>query len=71
MSPVSLLLFVPLFLLEVGLMVFALIDVVKRERVRGGNKVLWILLIVLVSVIGPLIYLLFGRLEADVDRDQN
>jgi hypothetical protein len=71
MSLGMLLLFVPLFVLEVALMVIALVDVVRRERVRGGNKVLWILLIVLVSVIGPLAYLLFGRLEANVDRDQD
>ena len=70
MSTVVLLL-VPLFLLELALMVIALIDVVRRDRVRGGNKVIWIIVIVLINVIGPIIYLLFGREEGPVDRTQD
>jgi hypothetical protein len=62
-------LFVPLFVVEIGLMVIALLDIVKRERVRGGNKVVWILVVVLIGVIGPIAYLLFGRQEAPVDSD--
>ena len=69
-SVVSLLpLFVPLFVIEIGLMVIALLDIVKRERVRGGNKVVWILVVVLVGVVGPIAYLLFGRQEAPIDSD--
>jgi hypothetical protein len=62
---------IPLFLIEIALMVVALVDVVKRERVRGGNKVVWILVIVLISMIGPMVYLLFGREEAPLDSDQD
>ncbi len=62
-------LFIPLFLIEVGLMVIALLDIVRRERVRGGNKVVWILVVVLIGVVGPIAYLLFGRQEAPVDSD--
>jgi hypothetical protein len=62
---------VPLFLVEVGLMVIALLDVIKRERVRGGNKVVWIVVIVAVQIIGPMVYLLFGREEAHIDGDQD
>jgi len=64
-----LLLFVPLFLVEIALMVIALVDIIRRERVRGGNKVLWILVVVLIGVVGPLVYLLFGREEAPIDSD--
>jgi hypothetical protein len=60
---------VPLFLVEIGLMVVALLDVVKRERVRGGNKVVWIIVIVAAGVIGPIVYLLFGREETSLDGD--
>ncbi len=62
-------LFIPLFLIEVGLTVIALLDIVRRERVRGGNKVVWILVVVLIGVVGPIAYLLFGRQEAPVDSD--
>jgi len=58
---------VPLIIIELALMVIALIDVIKRERVTGNNKVVWILVIALVGVIGPIIYLIFGRKESAID----
>jgi hypothetical protein len=63
-------LLIPLFVLELALMVIALIDVIRREpeRVRW-NKVLWIIIIVAVNIIGPIGYLLFGRKEAPIDSD--
>ncbi|MFO7697127.1 MAG: PLD nuclease N-terminal domain-containing protein [Anaerolineae bacterium] len=61
----ELLLLIPLLLLEVGLMASALIDLSRRQasQVRGGNKLLWILVIVLISLFGPLAYYLYGRQE--------
>jgi hypothetical protein len=56
-------LIIPLVLIQLGLMAFALYDLVKRDRVRGGNKILWGLVIVLVGIIGPILYLVFGRGE--------
>jgi len=46
---------------RVALMIIALVDLIKRQRVKGDNKVLWALLIVLVNIIGPVVYLIFGR----------
>ncbi len=60
---------IPLALLQFGLLVWALIDVVKREHVTGGNKVVWILIIVLVGILGPLIYFIFGRKEGPVEEE--
>jgi hypothetical protein len=62
---------IPLFVIQVSLLVIALVDVAKRKRVTGGNKVVWILIIVLVEVIGPIIYLAVGRKEDVVDGDQD
>ena len=62
-------LLIPVLVLELALMVIALLDVVRREHVRGGNKVVWIIVIVAISVIGPIVYLLFGREEDKVDGD--
>jgi hypothetical protein len=62
-------LIIPLVVLEFVLMIIALLDVIRRERVRGGNKIIWIIVIVVVNVIGPIIYLLFGRQETSNDRD--
>ena len=43
-------------------MVVALVDLVRRERVRGP-KWAWALVIVFFNLIGPVVYLLFGREE--------
>jgi len=56
-------LIIPLVLIDLGLMAFALYNLVKRDRVRGGNKLLWGLVIVLVGIVGPIVYLVFGRGE--------
>ena len=56
-------LIIPLVLIDLGLMAFALYNLVKRDRVRGGNKLLWGLVIALVGIVGPIVYLVFGRGE--------
>ena len=55
---------VPSTIVWLGLIVIALHDLAKREKVWGGSKVLWGAVIVLFSIIGPLSYLGFGRKEA-------
>lgn len=53
----------PLLLIELGLLVWAIVDLVKRDEVRGGNKLVWALVIILISTLGPIIYLVWGRKE--------
>ena len=60
---------IPLIILELGLLIFAIVDLVKRESVRGGNKVIWALVIIIVNFIGPIIYFIFGRSEKRIDSD--
>ncbi|MGQ9682990.1 MAG: DUF5652 family protein [Anaerolineae bacterium] len=55
------LLLLPLIVLQLALMVAALWDLAHRERVRGGNKLVWVLVVLLINTIGPLVYFLFGR----------
>jgi len=53
---------VPLLLVEIGLIVYSLIDLFKAERrVRGNNKLVWALVILFIGTPGPLAYLFFGR----------
>ena len=53
---------IPVVLLQIALMVVALLDLVRRERTRGP-KWAWALVIVFFNLIGPVVYLLFGREE--------
>jgi hypothetical protein len=53
-------LLIPILILEIGLVIYALFDLVRRDRTRGP-KWLWAVVIVLISLFGPVIYLLVGR----------
>ncbi len=55
-------LLIPIALIQIGLAVAALLDLIRRERARGP-KWLWALVILLVNWIGPVVYFLFGREE--------
>lgn len=55
-------LLIPIILLQLVLMVVALIDLIKRERTHGP-KWMWAIIIVLGELLGPVIYLVVGRVE--------
>jgi hypothetical protein len=51
---------IPLVLLQLTLMIVALVDLIRREKTRGPKWV-WVLVILLGELIGPIIYFIFGR----------
>lgn len=55
-------LLIPILLIQLGLMVYCLIDLSRREQTRGP-KWLWAALIILGQLWGPVVYLIFGREE--------
>ena len=58
-------LLIPLAVIQLALLGFALRDILNPERrVKGGNKLVWALIIVFVNLIGPLAYFFVGREEA-------
>lgn len=59
-----LLLLLPVVLISLGMEIYCIVDLFKPERhVKGENKLVWLLVILLVSTFGWLAYLLFGREE--------
>ncbi len=54
---------IPVIIIQLGLMVFALVDLVRRERTKGP-KWMWAIIIVAVNIIGPVVYLLAGKDES-------
>jgi Phospholipase_D-nuclease N-terminal len=64
-DPRLLLALAPLVLIDLGMVIYCIVDLYKPDRrVRGGNKLVWLLVILLVSTLGWLVYLLAGREEA-------
>ncbi len=53
---------IPVLLLQLGLMVYCLLDLSRREKTKGPRW-LWAVIIVFGELIGPVLYLLMGRIE--------
>jgi len=62
---------IPLLIVQLILMITALVSVVKKE-VSGSDKILWILIIIFVSTIGPIIYFAIGSnmLDQKITQDE-
>ncbi len=60
---------IPLLILELGLLTVAIVDLLNRQKVRG-DKLLWVLLIVVIGIIGPIIYFIFGRQKDTVKAEE-
>lgn len=56
-------LLIPILIIQLLLIIFALIDLARRDQTRGPKWV-WLLVILFVNMIGPIIYFLLGREEA-------
>ena len=50
----------PLFVIQLGLIIFALVDL-NRRTVARGPKWVWVLVIVFINIIGPIVYFVVGR----------
>lgn len=54
-------LIIPLVILEWTLAIVALVHVLKHPNYRFGNKAMWVVIVLLLQLIGPIIYFIFGR----------
>jgi len=54
--------------LQLSLMIWALVDVIKRPAARiRGPKWLWVIIIIFGQLVGPIVYLVVARLPEAVD----
>ncbi|MDU5335404.1 PLDc N-terminal domain-containing protein [Enterococcus sp.] len=53
--------FLPLVILELILMITAVRHVLKHQNYRFGSKAIWLLIVILLQIIGPVMYFVFGR----------
>ena len=51
----------PLLALQLGLMLAAVIHILRHKTYRTGNRTMWLLLAILVNIIGPILYFTLGR----------
>jgi hypothetical protein len=56
---------VALGIVELGLAIYCIVDIVRRPAVAGGRKWVWIVIVALFNLIGSIIYLAIGRAQPE------
>ena len=51
----------PIILIQLGLMVYALLKVVKQQQFKYLNKPIWVLIVMFLQLFGPIAYLILER----------
>ena len=59
--PVSLIIIIPLAMIQIGLMIAALVHIFRHKTYRIGNRVIWVVVCLLVNIIGPVLYFAIGK----------
>ena len=62
---------IPLAVIQFGLLIFAAFDIAKKKKTKNLNPVVWVLIVCLVNMIGPILYFVFGRTDAAVEDDND
>ncbi|GHV13656.1 hypothetical protein FACS1894219_08760 [Clostridia bacterium] len=52
---------IPFAILQMGLMIAALVHILRHKTYKNGSRVMWVLIVLLVSTIGPILYFIIGR----------
>lgn len=56
-------LLVPVILVQLVLMISALIHLIKNKKVKVLSVPIWIIIILVINIIGPVSYFIFGRAD--------
>jgi len=64
---------IPLAVIQIGLLIFALVDIARKRRTKTLSPLIWILIICLVSSsgIGAILYLILGRADSGVNSNDD
>lgn|GEM_PF-1628161 len=54
---------VVLSLVELALVIFCIVDIVRRPAVLGDRKWVWIVIVAVFNLVGSIIYLAIGRVQ--------
>lgn len=55
-------LLIPILIIQLGLQIYALVDLYRQPKVRG-SKWMWVAIIILAEIAGPIIYFIFAKRE--------
>lgn len=53
---------IPLIILQLALLAYTIIHILKHDTYKRGNRILWLIVAIIgMEFIGPIIYFIFGR----------
>lgn len=62
---------IPLAVIQIGLMIAALIHILTHKTYNTGNRILWVIISLCISIIGPVIYFCVGRSDGEKDDEDD
>lgn len=52
---------IPIAVVELALAVAALVHVFRHKNYRFGNRIFWVIVVIVLEIIGPILYFTVGR----------
>jgi len=52
---------IPIVLIELILLVAAVVHILKHKKFKFGNTVMWLIIVIVIEIIGPILYFTIGR----------
>jgi len=52
---------IPLAVIQLGLMIAALVHILRHDTYKTGSRTLWLVLCICINIIGPILYFALGR----------
>jgi dipeptide/tripeptide permease len=62
---------IPLALIQIGLGIFVIIDLVKKQQTKTLSPVAWLIIGLCLNTVGPILYIIFGRSESAKSDDND
>lgn len=53
----------PILVIQIGLQIYALVDLLQRKKTKNLSLPIWIIIIVIGEILGPIAYFLIGKAE--------
>lgn len=54
---------IPLFIIQLTLMGFAVYHILTHKNYKRGSRVLWLIVSILINIVGPILYFSIGKEE--------
>lgn len=52
---------IPVLVIEIGLAAVALVHIFQHSSYRMGNRVIWIIVVLVLQILGPILYFTLGK----------